>query len=77
MKRSPATAESLPETLGFLRDPRSYPQALDSVMVIETHFAWLFLAGSLAYKLKKPTRPASSTGRQRPHGPVPIPGAAA
>ncbi|MEO8063517.1 MAG: hypothetical protein ABI821_12315 [Pseudomonadota bacterium] len=28
------------------------------VSTIETHFAWVFLAGSLAYKLKKPARQA-------------------
>lgn len=42
----------------FLRRPRSYAQSLARVTAIETHFAWVFLAGRLAYKLKKPARHA-------------------
>lgn len=32
----------------------SYPVTVASVEVIETHFAWVFLAGEHAYKMKKP-----------------------
>jgi uncharacterized protein len=42
--------------LAFLRDPRSYPDASRRVEVIETHFAWVFLTRTRAYKLKKPLR---------------------
>lgn len=39
----------------FLRSPAAYglPEST-SVSVIETHGAWVFLAGEMAYKLKKP-----------------------
>ena len=47
------------EKVGFLADPRHYPHRPRSVKVIETHFAWVFLAGRRAYKLKKPLRQAS------------------
>jgi aminoglycoside phosphotransferase family enzyme len=42
------------EIVEFLRRPEHYPERPGRVTVIETHFAWVFLAGSLAYKLKKP-----------------------
>jgi aminoglycoside phosphotransferase family enzyme len=42
--------------LAWLRDPRSYPDASRRVEVIETHFAWVFLTRTRAYKLKKPLR---------------------
>jgi uncharacterized protein len=47
------------EKVGFLADPRNYPHRPHSVKVVETHFAWVFLAGPRAYKLKKPLRQAS------------------
>ena len=47
------------EKVRFLADPRHYPHRPHSVDVIETHFAWVFLAGRRAYKLKKPLRQAS------------------
>lgn len=37
-----------------LSRPESYPDRPLAVEVIETHFAWVFLAGRLVYKLKKP-----------------------
>lgn len=42
--------------LRFLRDPAHYPLPTSRVEVIETHFAWVFLTDSLAYKFKKPIR---------------------
>ena len=39
--------------IAFLSDPSSYPDRPPRVTVIETHFAWVFLAGARAYKLKK------------------------
>ncbi len=42
--------------IAFLTDARHYPTRPRSVGTIETHFAWVFLAGRRAYKLKKPLR---------------------
>ena len=39
-----------------LSRPETFPDRPLAVEVIETHFAWLFLAGRFAYKLKKPLR---------------------
>lgn len=47
------------ETVAFLTDGRHYRPCLHAVQTIETHFAWVFLAGDRAYKLKKPLRQAS------------------
>lgn len=44
------------DTVGFLSDPASYHGACEQVERVETHFAWVFFAGALAYKLKKPMR---------------------
>jgi len=38
----------------FLRESRHYPDRPTRIEVIETHFAWIFLADAYAYKLKKP-----------------------
>jgi aminoglycoside phosphotransferase family enzyme/predicted kinase len=37
-----------------LLDPAMYPNAPESVELRETHISWVFLAGGLAYKVKKP-----------------------
>lgn len=47
------------EKVEFLRDPSHYPERPDGVDVIETHFAWVFLAGRHVYKMKKPVQQAS------------------
>ncbi len=47
---------SLGEKVAFLRDPRSYDASVRQVEVRETHMSWVFLAGNLVYKLKKPVR---------------------
>lgn len=39
--------------LEALRSVHCYPVAAESVEVIETHFAWVFLVGEYAYKMKK------------------------
>lgn len=36
-----------------LHNPQSYPHAVKSVRVIETHISWILLAGKFAYKIKK------------------------
>jgi aminoglycoside phosphotransferase family enzyme len=43
----------LDREVDFLREPPVYPEAADTVQVIETHMAWVFLVGPSAYKLKK------------------------
>jgi uncharacterized protein len=40
--------------LRFLADPRSYPEHPSRVEAIETHYSWVFLTDTTAYKLKKP-----------------------
>ncbi|MGA7540842.1 MAG: hypothetical protein WBW93_18965 [Steroidobacteraceae bacterium] len=57
--RCGATACSLEKEVAFLADARHYPSRPRRVKTIETHFAWVFLAGKRAYKLKKPLRQAS------------------
>jgi aminoglycoside phosphotransferase family enzyme len=49
-----ASSVSLAEKVVALKSPASYPHEPDAVESIETHFAWVFLAGGYAYKLKKP-----------------------
>ncbi len=45
--------------MAYLADAGHFPGHPRTVEVIETHFAWVFLAGSRAFKLKKPLRRAS------------------
>src|SRR6185312_11550213 len=42
------------DVLEFLSSPRAYPHRPAAVEVRETHMSWVFLTGSLVYKLKKP-----------------------
>ena len=42
--------------LDFLSRPDSFPDRPESVDIIETHFAWVFLSKQFVYKLKKPIR---------------------
>jgi aminoglycoside phosphotransferase family enzyme len=49
-------AAILAEKVAFLADPRHYRRRPRTVETIETHFAWVFLVGQRAYKLKKPLR---------------------
>jgi aminoglycoside phosphotransferase family enzyme len=49
-------APTLEAKLAFLTRPASYPGTVVQVEAIETHMAWVFLAGERAYKLKKPVR---------------------
>ena len=57
--RTRAASGKLDEKVAFLADARHYPHRPRAVWRIETHFAWIFLAGERAYKLKKPLRQAS------------------
>ena len=45
--------------VAYLADPHHFAGHPRAVEVIETHFAWVFLAGSYALKLKKPLRQGS------------------
>ncbi|WP_129645762.1 hypothetical protein [Peristeroidobacter agariperforans] len=45
---------STAKKVAALRSVASYPVRATSVEVIETHFAWVFLVGEHAYKMKKP-----------------------
>jgi aminoglycoside phosphotransferase family enzyme len=53
--------------VAFLCDPRHYRRRPRAILTIETHFAWVFLAGDRAYKLKKPVRQASTDYRTLAH----------
>lgn len=48
------TLDSSASTAALAISPESFPDADDRVEVIETHFAWVFLVGQRAYKMKKP-----------------------
>ena len=54
--KPPATGPTLADKVAALRDPSSHPDHPERVATIETHFAWVFLTGWHAYKLKKPLR---------------------
>jgi len=47
---------SLEAKVAFLSDPSSYGPLIEKVEVRETNMSWVFLAGDLALKLKKPVR---------------------
>jgi uncharacterized protein len=57
--RCGAATCSLEMKVAFLAAARHYRGHPRRVETIETHFAWVFLAGKRAYKLKKPLRQAS------------------
>jgi aminoglycoside phosphotransferase family enzyme len=52
--RPDVSTASLTEKVLALKLPASYPHEPDAIESIETHFAWVFLAGAYTYKLKKP-----------------------
>ena len=39
-----------------LESAAAYPDAAPSVLALETHFAWVFLAGERVVKVKRPVR---------------------
>ncbi len=43
-----------PEWLDSMLSPAFYPHNPDQVDLVQTHLSWVFLAGSLVYKVKKP-----------------------
>jgi len=62
MTNSPR-ATSLEEKVAFLADARHYRGRPRTVETIETHFAWVFLVGERAYKIKKPLRQGAMSYR--------------
>ena len=46
----------LPPLITALLDPARYPHPVARVEMVETHGAWVLLAGEFAYKIKKPVR---------------------
>jgi len=51
-----ATQNDLPELISALLDPARYSHPVEKVELMETHGAWVLLAGEFAYKIKKPVR---------------------
>ncbi|MGZ3445527.1 MAG: hypothetical protein ACXWLG_08535, partial [Myxococcaceae bacterium] len=49
-----SAAAHLGEVLASLSRPEAYPHPVDGVTVVQTHVSVVFLAGSFAYKVKKP-----------------------
>ncbi len=49
-------APALEQKVAFLRNPASYGGPITRVEVRETNMSWVFLAGDLVFKLKKPVR---------------------
>jgi uncharacterized protein len=47
---------STPQLIGVLREALRYPHPVGSVDLMETHGAWVLLAGDHAWKIKKPVR---------------------
>ena len=56
MSPVPESEATLATAVAFLRQSESYAHRPAKVEVIETHFAYVFLAGPFVYKLKKPLR---------------------
>jgi aminoglycoside phosphotransferase family enzyme len=70
MKRQRPAQQGCAAKVEFLRDSGAYPEGARHVEVIETHFSWIFLTDTHAYKLKKPLHQApmdyrTLTGRMR------------
>ena len=49
-------SEMLPPLITALLDPARYPHPVERVELVQTHGAWVLLAGAFAYKIKKPVR---------------------
>jgi uncharacterized protein len=55
MRPAGAMDDVMAAKVAFLSDPSSYPDEPPRVETRETHFAWVFIAGERAYKMKKPS----------------------
>lgn len=51
---TPTQAWTIRDKVRVLSDPGSYPHGPGEVQVTETHMSWVFLAGDMVFKLKKP-----------------------
>ena len=51
-----AEAVDIAAKVAFLRRPASHPERPTEVVVVETHFAWVFIGDRVVRKLKKPIR---------------------
>ncbi|WP_310567758.1 AAA family ATPase [Hydrogenophaga sp.] len=49
-------SDTLPPLITALLDPARYPHRVQQVALVQTHGAWVLLAGDFAYKIKKPVR---------------------
>lgn len=49
-------SDTLPPLITALLDPARYPHPVQRVELVQTHGAWVLLAGDVAYKIKKPVR---------------------
>ncbi|MEX2445706.1 MAG: AAA family ATPase [Dehalococcoidia bacterium] len=47
-------SDGLPDYVRGLRDPRAYPEPPDQVQLVQTHISYVFIAGDVVYKTKKP-----------------------
>lgn len=56
MSQATRDPEGIDAKVEILRDPDTYPDAIDEVETVETHMAWVFLTERHARKLKKPVR---------------------
>lgn len=52
----PPAETAISSKVRFLGRPDSYPERPSRVDIIETHYSWIFLTDTHAYKLKKPVR---------------------
>lgn len=48
--------DALPPLIAALLQPTRYPHPVERVELVQTHGAWVLLAGDYAYKIKKPVR---------------------
>ena len=48
--------DKLPPLIAALLNPARYPHPVTRVELMQTHGAWVLLAGEHAYKIKKPVR---------------------
>ena len=48
------TNDALPDYVRALLEPAAYPHAPASVELVQTHISYVFLAGDVVYKTKKP-----------------------
>lgn len=54
MSRSNPLHKDLPPLILAMLQPDFYPHRPDSVTLLQTHISWVFLAGEMVYKIKKP-----------------------